>query len=84
MRKKINPKDWGISDREDEYADPHRFGVRKLPPAPERVKKATRKYDAAWKAWDAAMVVSDKDRELADRVFDKARKQEKKDDDELP
>lgn len=79
MRKKINPKDWGVDDPVERAMDTF-VGVPKLPPAPERVKKAVQKYDAAWKAWDAAMVVSDKDRELADRVFDKARKQEKRDD----
>lgn len=72
MRKRVNPKDWGIKD--DTYDR-----VPKLGPPPEKVKQVVEKFNKAWKAWDASMVVSDKDRELADRVFDKVRKQETKD-----
>lgn len=71
MRRKINPRDWGI--------DVSRGSVDAVPPLgppPEKVKQVVQKYEKAWRAWDATMVVSDKDRVLADRIFDAARKQE--------
>lgn len=74
MRKKVNPRDWGVSAPRGSVEV-----VPPLGPPPEKVKQVVRKYEKAWRAWDATMVVSDKDRVLADRVFDAARKQENED-----
>lgn len=74
MNKKFNPKDWGFSSGEDPDQVP-----LLLPLPSEKAKAAVRKYEKAWRAWDATMVVSDKDRVLADRMFDAARKQENED-----
>jgi hypothetical protein len=63
--KRFNPKDFGLPVTLPNADIPTVLPLPKLPHS----RKEFTKSEAAWKAYDAAMVVSDGDRVLADRVY---------------
>lgn len=73
---KFNPKNFGLPRH------PNNWDIDAVPALPRRVVKEedwlVQARQKAWRAYEAALVVSDGDRELADRTFQTVINQERK------